>query len=294
MVDYSGFNYNNNYVIPPEFYARAKTDMITAFRRQNIARSVMPVRPVGGGIGVQQWNWSHASEMSEATLSWGFTQTNEDQISMSRQSTKIPVLHKEFKLDRRDLATAALGGYDMTTKNISAASYQLAYLENKIALDGYKRQDGTYEVEGLYQLAKTTITDDLPLSTYGNTVKAVKLAKNALADKELYGTMNLIMNDQDYTELVLSQTEYGKDEEPRVQKLLGGSILGTYWQPKGTMMMVPTNDIGAVEMLITQDVSMDTEIENKTKDLWGQIYECLTIVAYWPDHIVKFTNVGSP
>lgn len=295
MVDYSGYNTANNYILPPEFYGRARTDAIAGFRRQNISRDIIPIRAIGGGLGVQSWDWTHESEMSEATLSWGTKiQTNEDQIALSRESIKIPVLHKEFRLDYREMLTASMNGYNIVTKNISAAAYQLAYLENQIVMDGYQRQDGSYEVKGLYQLAETVVNDDLPLSTYGNSLKAVVAGMNALSDKDLYGDMNLVMNNQDYINLLLSKNEFGITEKPTVSEIIGGKIINTYWQPKGTMMLVPTPGIGAVEMLLTQDVSMDTLIEPKSKDLWGQLYEALTIVCYAPDHIVKFTNVGSP
>ena len=195
------------------------------------------------------------------------------------------------------MATAAMNGYALVNENIKEAAYQLSQLENHIIFDGHQDSSGAYDVKGLFQLAGTTITDDLPISTYGNTTKAITYALDALDAKSLYGPMNFIMNNRDHARLQLSKNEFGIREIDEVQGLLGGGrIIPTYYQPFGTPILTPTlgSSTPAVEMVNTQDVIMDTEVEDKTKNFWGQIIECFNIRSIRPDHIVKFTQMASP
>lgn len=289
---------NGPYVLPPEYYMRAKEAVITTARREAIARQLVSVRGNLGGIGVQNWSWSTQGEMSEAQLSWDFTQTSEDQISLGRASTRIPVLHKEFKLDRRDMATANMNGYPMTTKNISAAAYKVMCLENSLILDGWNpKGTGTsagsdYEVKGLYQLAGNSVTTSLDFGTYGNALAAVKAAQEKFIGDDVFGPFNMILNPLQYMELELSEhAQYNKPEKERVESLLGGRVIKTPWMPAGNGLIIPQKDAMQAEMLITQDMTIHTEIEDKSQDLWGQLYECCTLVVYEPDSICKLTTI---
>lgn len=287
---------NGPYILPPEFYMKAKDAVITAARKVSIARDLVSVRGNLGGIGVQQWTYSKQGEMSDAQLSWNFEQTGEDQISLSRESTRIPVLHKEFKLDYRDMAAAALNNYPITMKNISAASYKTMYLENTVILDGYNPKGTStasdYEVKGLYQSAGNQVTSSSDFGTYGNATAAVMDAIELFLDDEVYGPFNLVLNNLQAMELNMSQHgSYPNPEKPIVQELLGGRIISTPFMPKGKGMIIPIKDAMQAEMLITQDFSIHTEIESKSRDLWGQVYECMTLAVYEPDCICRLTTI---
>ena len=287
---------NGPYILPPEYYSRAKDAVITAARRASIARQLVSVRGNLGGIGVQNWNWSKQGTMSEAMLSWSFTQTSEDQISLSRESTRIPVLHKEFKLDYRDMAAATMNGYPLSTKNISEAAYKVTYLENQLILDGYNPKGTTtasdYEVKGLYQSAGNSVTSSLHFgAAYGNALAAVHAAQEKFLEDEVYGPFNMIVNDRQFMELELSEhTSYALPEMPRVEKLLGGRVIKTPFMPEGKGLLTPAKDALQAEMLITQDMSIYTETEAKSRDFWGQIFECVTLVVYEPDSICSLTT----
>jgi len=288
---------NGPYILPPEFYMRAKKAVISAARKTSICRDLVSVQANLGGVGVQNWSWNKEGEMSDAQLSWNFTQTSEDQIALSRDSTRIPVLHKEFKLDYRDLAAAQANGYPLTTKNISAASYKVMNLENKLILDGWNPKGTTtasdYEVKGLYQQAGNEVTDSLDFGTYGNALAAIKAAKIKFIEDEIYGPFNLVINDVQSFEL--EQSEHStKDlmEWDQVTRILnGGRIITTPFQPVNTGLVIPMKDALQAEMLITQDMSMYTEQEAKTRDFWGQIYECVTLVVYEPNSICRLTKI---
>jgi uncharacterized linocin/CFP29 family protein len=288
---------NGPYILPPEFYMKAKAATITAARQRSIVRDLVSVQGNLGGIGVQNWSWSKQGTMSEAQLSWSFTQTGEDQISLSRESTRIPVLHKEFKLDYRDLAAAQMNGYPLSMKNITEATYKVANLENKVILDGYNPKGTStasdYEVKGLYQSAGNEITDNYDFGTYGKATDAVAAARELFIEDEVYGPYNLIINEIQGLELQLSEhASYANPEKPKVEGLLGGGrIIETPFMPAGKGLLVPTKDAMQAEMLITQDMTLFTEVEAKSRDFWGQIYECVTLAVYEPNSICRLTTI---
>ena len=287
---------NGPYIMPPEFYLKAKEATIMPFRKTSIVRELVSVRANLGGVGVQNWSWNTQGTMSEATLSWNFTQTTEDQISLTRQSQPIPVLHKEFKLDYRDMQAAAMNGYPLSMKNISEAAYKVAYLENTLILDGWNPKGTTsasdYEVKGLYQLAGNQVTSNYDFATYGNALQAVEDAMNLYIEDEIFGPFNLVLHPTQYMELMLSENaNYEKPEMPRVKELIEGRIIKTPFMPVGTGLLIPQRDAMQAEILITQDASIYTEVEAKSRDFWGQVYECLTLAVYQPNSICRLTNI---
>lgn len=289
---------NGPYIIPPEFYMKAKEATIMPFRKTSVVRELVSVRPNLGGVGVQQWSWNKQGTMSDAQLSWSFTQTSEDQISLTRESMPIPVLHKEFKLDYRDMQAAALNGYPISMKNISEAAYKVAYLENTLILDGWNPK-GTgpasgsdYEVKGLYQSAGNEVTLDKDFGTYGNALDAVEAAQNLFIADEVYGPFNMVIHPTQYMELMMSEhASYKLPELNRVEALLGGNIIKTPFITAGTGLIIPQKDAMQAEILITQDASIYTEVEAKSRDFWGQVYECMTLAVYQPNSICRLTTI---
>ena len=89
--------------IPEEFYTQVRDSVIDTIRRQSISRGILPAKMLPGGIGTMQYSFDSATEVSEAMLSYAFTDNSEDVTGRSREHIPIPVLHKEFRIGRRDL-----------------------------------------------------------------------------------------------------------------------------------------------------------------------------------------------
>ena len=92
--------------IPEEYYTQVRDSIIETIRKQSIARTMLPSRLIPGGIGAQQYSFDTATEVSEALLSYAFVNNAEDIVGRGRENVPIPVLHKEFRIGRRDMASA--------------------------------------------------------------------------------------------------------------------------------------------------------------------------------------------
>ena len=277
--------------IPVEFYRQIKDRIVFTARTQSVARRLINARLVGGGIAVQQWTYDQANEVSDALLTYAFTDTAEDQIELSRTDVPIPVLHKEFRIGRRDLAAAQRGGFALNAATASSAAYKVMNLENSMVLNGYAADGSNYDIKGLYQSAANTKTG-ADFGTAGNALKSVAGAIELMMADEITGPYNLTLNPTQYMELAISESAGGNPELPAVLKLLeGGEIITTSWQAAGTGMLTADKNSGFFEFVVPQDMTYETEILQKSKDLWGRVYECVIPVIYDPNAICKITGI---
>lgn len=269
--------------IPTEFYEKIRDAVVQTARKQNIARTLMPARIIEGGIGTMQYSFDTAAEVSEALVSWGFTDNSEDVVGRSRESKPIPVLHKEYRIGRRDIAAAKNGNYDLNLATVNSAAYRVANLENQIVIDGYKPDGTNYEVKGLYQSAGNNVPDALGFDIAGNAVIAVQKALDLFSTDEINTDFNMLLNPTQYTELAISifgTAKEGIREMPMVKDLIGGNIIKTNWLTAGTGMIIAEPVGGFYELVVAQDTTYESEILQKSKDLWGRVYECILPVIY--------------
>jgi uncharacterized linocin/CFP29 family protein len=277
-----------------EWYRQIKRDVIFSARKANIARQLITVRPVTGGIGTQQWSWNSAAEVSDAQLSWAINVNNEDMINLTPTNKPIPVLHKEFRIGARDIATAQNGGYPLSTITAQSAAYKTTVLENQLILNGYAADGTNYDINGFYQGAGNTEGTAKDFGTAGNAISKIGLALAVLHADEIYGAFNLVLNDVQYMELAVSVmgAGAGNPEMPMVEKLLGGGkIYSTSYQAVNTGMLIAAPNPMFYELIVPQDMTTKTVIEPKSGDLWGQVFECVLPAIYEPNAICTLTGI---
>jgi len=142
---------------PVEYYRQIKDAIVFTARKQAVARKIINTRNISGGIGVQQWTYDTANEVSDALLTYQFTDTAEDWIELTRTDVPIPLLHKEYRISRRDLAAAARGGFGISTATVSSAAYKVMNLENQLILNGFAADGTNYDIKGLIRVQVTLI-----------------------------------------------------------------------------------------------------------------------------------------
>ena len=278
---------------PVEYYRQIKDAIVFTARKQAVARKIINTRNISGGIGVQQWTYDTANEVSDALLTYQFTDTAEDWIELTRTDVPIPLLHKEFRISRRDLAAAARGGFGISTATVSSAAYKVMNLENQLILNGYAADGTNYDIKGLYQSAGNSTTGS-DFGTAGYPLASVAGAIDLMQADNITGPYNLILNPTQYMELAISVLGSGAGEREiaMVKEILeGGNIYSTSFQPAGTGMLLADASAGFFEMIVAQDMTTETEVLQKSKDLWGRVYECVIPVVYDANAICKLTTI---
>ena len=278
---------------PVEYYRQIKDAIVFTARKQAVARKIINTRNISGGIGVQQWTYDTANEVSDALLTYQFTDTSEDWIELARTDVPIPLLHKEYRISRRDLAAAARGGFGISTATVQSAAYKVMNLENQLILNGFAADGTTYDIKGLYQSAGNS-TAGSSFGTAGNPLASVAAAIDKMQADNITGPYNLVLNPTQYMELATSVlgSGAGEREMAMVKEILeGGSIFSTSFQAVGTGMLLADASAGFFEMVVAQDMTTETEVLQKSKDLWGRVYECAIPVIYDANAICKLTTI---
>lgn len=281
-------------VLPPETYMKIKEGIVKNARKHSIARQIIGVRPLNAGVGLQQWTYDTLTEVSDAQITYAFTETGEDVADFGRSHVPIPVIHKEFRIGYRDIVAAQRGGYPLQASTADSASYKVMLQENAMLLNGYSADGSTYDINGLYQGAGNSESTSKDFGTAGNAMAKVQLAITELIADDIYGPYNLVLNPTQFMELAVSVLGSGAGDREinMVRELLeGGQIYSTPFQTVDTGMLLAQPGSGFFEAVMPVDMTVRTETLQKSRDEWGQVYECIVPVIYNADAICKLTAI---
>jgi len=281
-------------VLPPETYMKIKEGIVKNARKHSIARQIIGVRPLNAGVGLQQWTYDTLTEVSDAQITYAFTETGEDVADFGRSHVPIPVIHKEFRIGYRDIVAAQRGGYPLQASTADSASYKVMLQENAMLLNGYSADGSTYDINGLYQGAGNSESTSKDFGTAGNAMVKVQLAITELIADDIYGPYNLVLNPTQFMELAVSVLGSGAGDREinMVRELLeGGQIYSTPFQTVDTGMLLAQPGSGFFEAVMPVDMTVRTETLQKSRDEWGQVYECIVPVIYNANAICKLTGI---
>jgi len=281
-------------VLPPETYIKIKEGIVKNARKHSIARQIIGVRPLNAGVGLQQWTYDTLTEVSDAQITYAFTETGEDVADFGRSHVPIPVIHKEFRIGYRDIVAAQRGGYPLQASTADSASYKVMLQENAMLLNGYSADGSTYDINGLYQGAGNSESTAKDFGTAGNAMAKVQLAITELIADDIYGPYNLVLNPTQFMELAVSVLGSGAGDREinMVRELLeGGQIYSTPFQTVDTGMLLAQPGSGFFEAVMPVDMTVRTETLQKSRDEWGQVYECIVPVIYNANAICKLTAI---
>lgn len=281
-------------VLPPETYMKIKEGIVKNARKHSIARQIIGVRPLNAGVGLQQWTYDTLTEVSDAQITYAFTETGEDVADFGRSHVPIPVIHKEFRIGYRDIVAAQRGGYPLQASTADSAAYKVMLQENAMLLNGYSADGSTYDIKGLYQSAGNSESTSKDFGTAGNALAKVQLAITELIADDIYGPYNLVLNPTQFMELAVSVLGSGAGDREinMVRELLeGGQIYSTPFQTVDTGMLLAQPGSGFFEAVMPVDMTVRTETLQKSRDEWGQVYECIVPVIYDADAICKLTKI---
>lgn len=273
---------------------KIKEGIVKNARKHSIARQIIGVRPLNAGVGLQQWTYDTLTEVSDAQITYAFTETGEDVADFGRNHVPIPVIHKEFRIGYRDIVAAQRGGYPLQAATADSASYKVMLMENAMLLNGYAADGSTYDINGLYQGAGNSEATSKDFGTAGNAMAKVQLAITEMLTDDIYGPYNLILNPTQFMELAVSVLGSGAGDREinMVRELLeGGQIYSTPFQTVDTGMLTAQPGSGFFEAIMPVDMTVRTETLQKSRDEWGQIYECIVPVIYNADAICKLTAI---
>lgn len=236
------------------------------------------------GFGTQNIKNYIMEDMGDAALSLKLTE-NQDVVGYTSTTLDIPIIHKEFEIDRRDLASSKRTGQPLDMTNAERAAVKVANIEDELIIEGYG------DFDGLYDSAGNDYSTTKDFGTAGNAIAAVKGAMALLLADKIYPPYNLTINEEQYSEIVAPRAATSDVSELDIvrQMINGGAGDGTpgsvgtgagniYVTPTmtaGTGLLCATPSTEYADLVVAQDVTVETELLEKSKNLFGRVFESL-------------------
>lgn len=271
-----------------------KQRAVFAARRAMVARKLFgtAIRKIDAGS--QTFGYDTLTEVSNAALDfqWPGRET-QDIVNLARTTVGIPNLHKEFEINKLDLAASNQTGTPLNTSTAESAAYKVALLEDTLLILGYAADGTNYDINGLYNAAGNTFGGatwgtgtNIPLSINGAI--AVLLTDNIMPP------YNLTLHPDQYAEtLVFVANTAVSYLQWITESMQGGSVYVTPSITAGTAMMTKANPDGMFEYVMAEDFTTETEILSKQlgNNLFGRVYARGLPVVYDSNAISTITGI---
>jgi uncharacterized linocin/CFP29 family protein len=196
-----------------------------------------------------------------------------DAINLARTTVGIPVLHKEFEINKLDLGASQSTGTPLNTSEAEAKAYQVAYLEDIMLLMGYTADGTNYDINGLYKAASNTKAG-ADWATATNIPATINGAVDALIADNISGPYNLTLATEQYTYSSAFIGTSAVTYRQWIEQELGGAVT---WSPvltAGTGLVTKADPTGMFEYVLAEDITTQTEITDMKSggNLFGRVY----------------------
>jgi len=271
-----------------------KERAVFAARRAFVGRKLFgsAVRKIDSGA--QTFGYDTLTEASNASFDFNWPgRQSQDIVNLARTTVAVPNLHKEFEINKLDLASSRMTGTPINTSTAESAAYKVALLEDSTLILGYTASGTTYEVNGLYTSANNTYGG----ATWGtgtNIPLSINNAKSALLTDNIMPPYNLTCHPDQYVETLVFIANTAVSYAQWIQESLGGgSIYVTPAITAGTAMMTKANPDGMFELVMAEDLTTETETLSikEGNNLFGRVYVRDLPVVYDTNAICTITGI---
>jgi len=252
----------------------------------------LPIRKIDPST--QTFGYDTLTESSDAAIdiSWPGREAM-DIVNLTRTPVAIPTVHKEFVLNKLDLAGSRLSGTPLNTTMAESAGYKVGLEEDKLLILGYSKDGTAYEINGLYQAALNSSVAALGWNAGANIVTSINNCVTELMTDNIFPPYNLVVNPTQYNEAAVFITNTAVPYLSWIKERIGGDIYPTASITAGTGMMLKANPVGLFEYVVAEDFTVSTETQTLREGggLFGRIYVRGLPVVYDGNAICKMTQI---
>ena len=282
-------------VLSPEQYEYIDDQIVATARQVLIGRKLYP-KPFGPlGFGKQVVSYDVLSEVKKGRidLMWG-AGFSAELVGRTRTKIGVPVLHSEFRINRRDLDASRTEGTPLDLSAVDGAIYAVARKEDDLLLQGWSADGTNYDIVGLYQGAGNDENTDLNWATAANILTSINNGIALLVADSIFGPYNLVLHPDQYHKLYQLIANTSEWYFNKVKERIGGDIFQSpaMTAGKGMLVAAPTPSLFdfalGIDMLDeSEELSLD-----QGKDLFGVVYECLVPRIKQPNAICKLSDIA--
>ena len=266
--------------------------VVYAARRELIGRRLLPIRKIDPST--QTFGYDTLTESSDAAIDIAWPgRENLDLVNLARTPVAIPTVHKEFVLNKLDLAGSRVSGTPLNTTMAESAGYKVGLEEDKLLILGYSKDGTAYEINGLYNAALNSSAAALGWDTVANILTSINACVSALMTDNIFPPYNVVLNPVQYNEAAVLIENTAVPYLSWIKERIGGDIYPTASITAGTGMMLKANPVGLFEYVVAEDftVSTETQTQREGGGLFGRIYVRGLPVVYDGNAICKMTQI---
>jgi uncharacterized linocin/CFP29 family protein len=275
--------------------AYIKERAVFAARRAFVGRKLFgtAIRKIDSGA--QTFGYDTLTESADASFdfSWPGRQS-QDIVNLARTTVGIPNMHKEFEINKLDLASSRMSGTPINTTMAESAAYKVALLEDSTLILGYTASGTTYEIAGLYNTPAVNTFGGATWGTATNIPLSINGAKAALMSDSIMPPYNLTLHPDQYVETLVFIANTAVSYSQWIQESLGGgNVYVTPAITTGTAMMTKANPDGMFELVMAEDLTTETETLSikEGNNLFGRVYVRDLPVVYDANAICTITGI---
>lgn len=266
--------------------------VVFAARRELIGRRLLPIRQIDAGTAT--FGYDTLTEVSNGAidLAWPGRETL-DIVNLARETVPVPVLHKEFLINKLDLAASRQTGAPLNTTTAESAGYKVGLLEDGLLILGFSRDGTTYEINGLYNAAGNSQTGAGGWNTATNIPTDINGAISLLMTDNIFPPYNLCLHPDQYNEAAVFIANTAVPYLTWIKERIQGEIYPTATIATGTGMLTKANPVGMFEFVVAEDFSVETEVQSKREGsgLFGRVFVRGLPVVYDSNAICKIATI---
>lgn len=206
--------------------------------------------PVPNALGVLQLVWQTSGDLEEAEVTMtGLPEADKDQLEFGLASMPLPMIHKEFTLDLRQLMVSRNGGMPLDTTMAEIAARKVMEKIEALVFTGLNIAPNLGQVYGLLNhpnrntgsVSGTTGWGGATPATGAQIVGDIIAMSNALIAKNMFGPYVIFVPTSVYTRL---SDDYKAESDK--------SILSRMLELPGIEAIIPTNRLTGKNVLMIQ------------------------------------------
>jgi uncharacterized linocin/CFP29 family protein len=266
--------------------------VVYAARREMTGRKLMPIRKIDSGA--QVFGYDVLTELANAAIDEGWPgRETLDIANLTRTTVGIPTVHKEFEINKLDLAASRMSGTPLNTTTAESAGYKVALEEDTLLILGYSADGTNYDINGLYNAAGNSEATSLDWGTAANIITSVNNTMALLLADNITPPYNLVIHPDQYVQTLVNIANTAVQYKTWIKENIGGEIFVTATMTAGTGMMTKANPVGMFEFAVAEDLTVETEILSKKQgeSLFGRVYVRGLPVVYDANAVSKMTTI---
>jgi len=287
-----------NLGITVEQYRYLDEQMHAAMGQILVGRKLVRIRPLDGGIGLNQYSYDTISQMSAAMIG-DILSENSDLPNLTRTNVPIRVIDKTYEVNARH--NGVNGNMTLTVAAQRMAAVEVAQKDDEYIIKGWAPDGSTYVDNGLYNAANNDYNTGSNWGTATNISASINGALALLNADYYYGPFNLVLHPTQFNEARVFIGDTDTSYLEWIKKQIGGEIFVTDNMTAGTGMLVATPDtktkLGSVdggywgEYVLPVDWTHEEEILPKSHNWFGRVYETAKLIVYDTNAICKISVI---